>query len=267
MTAATKIMAGKRGLIVGIANERSIAGGIAERLAAEGAELALTYQSEAFAKRVLPLAKQVGAPLTLPCNVADADSLDQLFSALKSEWGSLDFVVHSIAYSDKDELKGRFVDTSEANFLNTMQISCFSFTDMARRAQPLMEDGGSLITMSYLGAERVVPAYNVMGVAKAALETSVKYLAADLGPDGIRVNAISAGPMRTLAGSAISSARQIYRRSEANAPLRRSVTQEQIGGAALYLLSDLSSGVTGEVHHVDSGFNIIGLAHLTGEPD
>jgi enoyl-[acyl-carrier protein] reductase I len=261
-------MAGKRGLIVGIANERSIAWGIAQRLAAEGAELALTYQNEPFAKRVRPLAEQVGATLTLPCNVTDADSLDQLFGALKAEWGSLDFVVHSIAYSDKDELKGRFVDTSQANFLNTMQISCFSFTDMARRAQPLMADnGGSLITMSYLGAERVIPAYNVMGVAKAALETSVKYLAADLGPGGIRVNAISAGPMRTLAGSAISAARQIYRRSEANAPLRASVTQEQIGGAALYLLSDLASGVTGEVHHVDCGFNIVGLAHLTGEPD
>lgn len=268
MSPATKSMAGKRGLIVGIANERSIAWGIAQRLAAEGAELALTYQNEPFAKRVRPLAEQVGATLTLPCNVTDADSLDQLFGALKAEWGSLDFVVHSIAYSDKDELKGRFVDTSQANFLNTMQISCFSFTDMARRAQPLMADnGGSLITMSYLGAERVIPAYNVMGVAKAALETSVKYLAADLGPDGIRVNAISAGPMRTLAGSAISAAREIYRRSEANAPLRASVTQEQIGGAALYLLSDLGSGVTGEVHHVDSGFNIVGLAHLTGEPD
>jgi enoyl-[acyl-carrier protein] reductase I len=268
MNASSNIMAGKRGLVVGIANDRSIAWGIAQRLAAEGAELALTYQNEPFAKRVLPLAEQIGAAMTLPCNVTDADSLDDLFGALKAEWGSLDFIVHSIAYSDKDELKGRFVDTSEGNFRNTMQISCFSFTDMARRAQPLMaENGGSLITMSYLGAERVIPAYNVMGVAKAALETSVKYLAADLGPDGIRVNAISAGPMRTLAGSAISAAREIYRRSEANAPLRASVTQEQIGGAALYLLSDLGSGVTGEVHHVDSGFNIVGLAHLTGEPD
>ena len=267
MTPTTNIMAGKRGLIVGIANERSIAWGIAQRLAAEGAELALTYQNEPFAKRVLPLAEQVGASLTLPCNVTDADSIDHLYAALQAEWGSLDFLVHSLAYSDKEELKGRFVDTSQANFLNTMQISCFSFTDMARRAQPLMTDGGSLITMSYLGAERVIPAYNVMGVAKAALETSVKYLAADLGPEGIRVNAISAGPMRTLAGSAISAARQIYRRSEANAPLRRSVTLEQIGGAALYLLSDLAAGVTGEVHHVDCGFNIVGLAHLTGEPD
>ena len=267
MTPTTNIMAGKRGLIVGIANERSIAWGIAQRLAAEGAELALTYQNEPFAKRVLPLAEQVGASLTLPCNVTDADSIDHLYAALQAEWGSLDFLVHSLAYSDKEELKGRFVDTSQANFLNTMQISCFSFTDMARRAQPLMTDGGSLITMSYLGAERVIPAYNVMGVAKAALETSVKYLAADLGPEGIRVNAISAGPMRTLAGSAISAARQIYRRSEANAPLHRSVTLEQIGGAALYLLSDLAAGVTGEVHHVDCGFNIVGLAHLTGEPD
>lgn len=259
MTAATKIMAGKRGLIVGIANERSIAWGIAERLAAEGAELALTYQSEAFAKRVLPLAKQVGAPLTLPCNVADADSLDQLFSALKSEWGSLDFVVHSIAYSDKDELKGRFVDTSEANFLNTMQISCFSFTDMARRAQPLMEDGGSLITMSYLGAERVVPAYNVMGVAKAALEASVRYLAADLGPGKIRVNAISAGPIKTLAASGIGDFRYILKWNEYNSPMRRNVGIDEVGGAAMYLLSDLGSAVTGETHHVDCGYNVVGM--------
>ena len=267
MSRSGRLMDGKRGLIMGVANDRSIAWGIAKRLAAEGAGLALTYQSAAFARRVEPLAEQIGADMTLPCDASDPASLDHLFGELKAQWGSLDFLVHSIAYSDKDELKGRFVDTTGANFLNTMQISCFSFTDMARRAQPLMADaGGSLITMTYLGAERVIPAYNVMGVAKAALETSVKYLAADLGPDGIRVNAISAGPMRTLAGSAISAARQIFRRSEANAPLRASVTLEQIGGAALYLLSDLSSGVTGEVHHVDNGFNIIGLAHLTGDP-
>jgi enoyl-[acyl-carrier protein] reductase I len=264
----SNMMAGKRGLIVGIANDRSIAWGIARRLAAEGASLALTYQGAAFAKRVNPLAEQIGAAMTLPCDVDDPASLDQLFATLKEQWRTLDFLVHSIAYSDKDELKGRFVDTSLANFRHTMQISCFSFTDMARRAYPLMaENGGSLITMTYLGAERVIPAYNVMGVAKAALETSVKYLAADLGPKNIRVNAISAGPMRTLAGSAISAARQIYRRSEANAPLRASVTLDQIGGAALYLLSDLSAGVTGEVHHVDNGFNIIGLAHRTGEPE
>jgi enoyl-[acyl-carrier protein] reductase I len=267
MTQPSKIMAGKRGLIVGVANDRSIAWGIAERLAREGAELALTHQGEAFAKRVLPLGEQIGAALILPCDAEDPASLDHLFAEIKDAWGGLDFLVHSIAYSDKDELKGRFVDTTEANFRRTMHISCYSFTDMARRARPLMtEKGGSLITMSYLGAERVIPAYNVMGVAKAALETSVKYLAADLGPDSIRVNAISAGPMRTLAGSAIGAARQIYKRSEANAPLRRSVTLEQIGGAALYLLSDLSGGVTGEVHHVDSGYNVVGLAHLNGEP-
>ncbi|MEE2761257.1 MAG: SDR family oxidoreductase [Pseudomonadota bacterium] len=263
----TKVLAGKRGLVFGIANERSIAWGIAERLAAEGAALALTYQGEAFAKRVEPLAEKVAAAMTLRCDVSDPISLDQLFEALQAKWGTLDFLVHSIAYSDKEELKGRFIDTSAANFQNTMQVSCYSFTEMARRVRPLMvEGGGNLITLSYLGAERVIPAYNVMGVAKAALEASVKYLATDLGPDGIRVNAISAGPMRTLAGSAVAAARQIYRRAEANAPLRRSVTLEQLGGSALYLLSDLSTGVTGEVHHVDSGFNIVGLAHRSGDP-
>jgi len=263
----TNVLAGKRGLVFGIANERSIAWGIAERLAAEGATLALTYQGEAFAKRVEPLAKKIAAAMTLSCDASDPISLDQLFAALQAKWGTLDFLVHSIAYSDKEELKGRFIDTSATNFQKTMQVSCYSFTDIARRARPLMvEGGGTLITLSYLGAERVIPAYNVMGVAKAALEASVKYLAADLGPDGIRVNAISAGPMRTLAGSAIAAARQIYRRAEANAPLRRPVTLEQLGGSALYLLSDLSAGVTGEVHHVDSGFNIVGLAHRSGDP-
>ena len=263
----TNILAGKRGLVVGIANNRSIAWGIAERLAAEGAALALTYQGEAFAKRVEPLAEKIAAAITLPCDASDPVSLDQLFMALQAEWGALDFLVHSIAYSDKEELSGRFIDTSATNFQNTMQVSCYSFTDMSRPARPLMEEGGgNLVTLSYLGANRVIPAYNVMGVAKAALEASVKYLAADLGPDGIRVNAISAGPMRTLAGSAVAAARQIYRRAEANAPLRRSVTLEQVGGAAVYLLSDLSAGVTGEVHYVDSGFNIVGLAHRSGDP-
>ncbi|NQV56199.1 MAG: SDR family oxidoreductase [Rhodospirillales bacterium] len=258
-------MAGKKGLIVGIANERSIAWGIADRLAKEGAELALTYQNDAFAKRVKPLAESAGSNHVLHCDAEDPKSLDALFKTLKESWGGLDFLVHSIAFSDKEELKGRYLDTSAANFKRTMQVSCFSFTELARRAQPLMADaGGSLITLTYLGAEKVIPAYNVMGVAKAALEASVKYLAADMGPDGIRVNAISAGPMRTLAGSAIGDARSIYSRSAANAPLRRSVTLEQVGGAALYLLSDLSAGVTGEVHHVDSGYNIIGLPHLNG---
>ena len=259
-------MAGKRGLIFGVANDRSIAWGIAETLARHGAEMAFTYQGEAFAKRVRPLAESVGSKIILPCDVEDQDSLDAVFKAIGDQWGRLDFVVHSLAYSEREELKGRYLDTSAANFERTMQISCFSFTDIARRAYPLMkENGGSLITLTYYGAERVMPAYNVMGVAKAALEASVRYLAADLGPDNIRVNALSAGPMRTLAGSAIGTARTIYRRSAANAPLRQSVTAEQLGGAGLYLLSELSAGVTGETHHVDAGFNIVGLPYLTGD--
>jgi enoyl-[acyl-carrier protein] reductase I len=262
----TSLLRGRRGLIVGVANERSIAWGIADTLAKAGAELAFTYQGEAFERRVKPLAESVKSAIVLPCDVEDRPSVDALFAALAQRWGQLDFIVHSIAFSDKDELKGRYVDTTADNFTRTLGISCFSFTDMARRARPLMKDGGSLITLTYYGAERVMPSYNVMGVAKAALEASVRYLAADLGPDGIRVNAISAGPMRTLAGSAIGSARRIYARSEANAPLRRSVTLEQLGHSALYLLSDLSAGVTGEVHHVDAGYHVVGLPYLTGGP-
>jgi len=259
-------MEGKRGLIFGVANDRSIAWGIAKTLARHGAEMAFTFQGEAFAKRVRPLAESVGSQIILPCDVEDQDSLDAVFKAISDQWGRLDFVVHSLAYSEREELKGRYLDTSAANFERTMQISCFSFTDIARRAYPLMkENGGSLITLTYYGAERVMPAYNVMGVAKAALEASVRYLAADLGPDNIRVNALSAGPMRTLAGSAIGTARTIYRRSAANAPLRQAVTAEQLGGAGLYLLSELSAGVTGETHHVDAGFNIVGLPYLTGD--
>ena len=258
-------MEGKRGLILGVANERSIAWGIAKALADQGAELAFTFQGEAFEKRVRPLAESVGSTIIAPCDVEDQGSLDALLSKIDQDWGSLDFVVHSLAYSDKDELTGKFVETSAENFTRTMNISCFSFTNIAKMAYPLMkENGGSLITLTYYGSERVMPNYNVMGVAKAALEASVRYLAADLGEDNIRVNAISAGPMRTLAGSAIGSARKIYKRSEANAPLRRTVTLEQLGGTAVYLLSDLSGGVTGEVHHVDAGYNIIGLPYLTG---
>jgi enoyl-[acyl-carrier protein] reductase I len=262
------LLAGKRGLIVGVANERSIAWGIAETLHKAGAELAFTYQGDAVARRVKPLAEGLGSQIILPCDAEDPASLDAVFAALAEKWGKLDFLVHSIAHSDKNELKGRYVDTSPENFSRTMRISCFSFTDMARRARPLMTDGGSLITLTYYGAERVMPSYNVMGVAKAALEASVRYLAADLGPDGIRVNAISAGPMRTLSGSAVGSARRIFNWSEANAPLRTSVTLEQLGNTALYFVSDMSGGVTGETHHVDAGYNIVGLPYLTGsEPE
>jgi enoyl-[acyl-carrier protein] reductase I len=256
-----RLMAGKRGLILGIANERSIAWGIASTLRDHGAELAFTYQNDAILKRVAPLAESVGAGAPIPCDVEDPESIDAVFDEIAARWSGLDFVVHSLAFSDKDELRGDYVDTSLDNFVRTMQVSCFSFTAIANRARKLMtENGGSMITLTYYGAERVMPNYNVMGVAKAALEASVRYLAADLGPDGIRVNALSAGPMRTLAGSAIGSARQIFNWSEANAPLRRAVTLEQLGGAALYLLSDLASGVTGETHHVDSGYNVIGMA-------
>jgi len=260
MSSSPSLMAGKKGLILGVANERSIAWGIAHELHAAGAELGFTYQGETVAKRVVPLAESVGATLIEPCDVEDPQSLDRLFDKIGENWGRLDFLVHAIAFSDKTELHGKYVDTTSTNFDRTMRISCFSFTDLARRARPLMTEGGSLITLTYLGATKVIPNYNVMGVAKSALEASVRYLAADLGPEGIRVNAISAGPMRTLAGSAIGSARKIYGLSEANAPLRISVSQEQVGNAALYLLSDLSSGVTGEVHFVDGGFNVVGLA-------
>lgn len=259
------LLAGKRGLIVGVANDRSIAWGIAETLSKHGAELAFTYQGEAVAKRVRPLAEGLGAEIVLPCDAEDDASIEAVFAAIAAKWGKLDFLVHSIAFSDKNELKGRYVDTTPENFARTMRISCFSFTDMARRAKPLMKDGGSMITLTYYGAERVMPSYNVMGVAKAALEASVRYLAADLGPDGIRVNAISAGPMRTLSGSAVGSARKIYNWSEANAPLRTSVTLEQLGNTALYFVSELSGGVTGETHHVDAGYNIVGLPYLTGD--
>lgn len=262
MTAETtkqisELMKAKRGLIMGVANDHSIAWGIARTLASHGAELAFTYQGEAFGKRVEPLARSIGSSILIPCDVEDKASLDNVFERLRQEWGSIDFLVHAIAYSDRNELKGRYANTSQENFTRTMNISCFSFTDITRRATELMPDGGALITLTYGGATKVMPNYNVMGVAKAALEASVRYLAADYGPDNIRVNAISAGPMRTLAGAGISDARALFNFQKQHAPLHRAVTLDEVGGAALYLLSDLSSGVTGEVHFVDAGYNII----------
>ncbi|MEO7504676.1 MAG: enoyl-ACP reductase FabI [Sphingomicrobium sp.] len=255
----TKLMAGKRGLIMGLANDRSLAWGISQQLAAHGAELAFAYQGEAIEKRVRPLAGQLGSDLLVDCDVSDMAALDGAFDALKARWDRLDFVVHAIGFSDKNELRGGYVDTSLDNFLMTMNISVYSFCAVAARARTMMKPGGSLLTLSYYGAEKVIPHYNVMGVAKAALETSVKYLAADLGPEGIRVNGISAGPIKTLAASGIGDFRYIMKWNEYNAPLRRNVTIEDVGGAGLYLCSDLASGVTGEIHHVDAGYNVIGM--------
>ncbi len=254
---APPLMAGRRGLIMGVANDHSIAWGIASALARHGAQLAFTYQGEAFGKRVKPLAESVGSHLVLPCDVEDPVTVDAAFTTLEREWGSLDFVVHAIAYSDRNELKGRYAETSRENFVRTMVISCFSFTEIARRAAPLMRDGGSLLTLTYGGSTRVMPNYNVMGIAKAALEASVRYLAADFGRDNIRVNAISAGPMRTLAGAGIGDARALFAFQKRHSPLGRTVSLEDVGGAAVYLLSPLSGGVTGEVHFVDAGYNII----------
>lgn len=254
-----KLMEGKRGLIMGVANDHSIAWGIARLLAQHGAELAFTFQGGAFEKRVRPLAESLGADIILPCDVEDDASLDALFAELDSKWPRLDFVVHAIAYSDKSELKGRYMDTSRQNFRRSLEISCFSFTDIAKRASAMMEPGGALLTLTYSGAERVMPHYNVMGVAKAALEASVRYLAVDLGRDGIRVNALSAGPMRTLAGSAIGEARVVFKWNRMHAALKRNVDLDDVGGSALYLLSDLAGGVTGETHHVDSGYTIVGM--------
>jgi enoyl-[acyl-carrier protein] reductase I len=255
----SNLMQGKRGLIMGVANNHSIAWGIAKTLSAHGAELAFTYQGEALGKRVAPLAKSVGSEIVVPCDVEDTASVDALFDRLKAEWGGLDFVVHAIGFSDKNELKGRYADTSRANFTRTMVISCFSFTEVARRAAEMMTPGGAMITLTYDGANRLMPNYNVMGVAKAALEASVRYLAGDFGPQGIRVNAISAGPVRTLAGAGIADARLMYNFQKAHAPLHRTVTIDEIGGSALYLLSELSGGVTGEIHYVDCGYNIISM--------
>jgi len=259
MTNSAKLMAGRKGLIMGVANDRSIAWGIAKALADHGAELAFTYQGDALQRRVTPLAQSVGSSLVMPCDVTNEESIDTVFSTLKDTWGRLDFLVHAIAYSDKEELKGRYLDTSAENFAQSMMISCYSFTSIARRCEPLMSDGGSLVALSYLGAERVIPHYNVMGVAKAALEASVRYMAVDLGAKGIRVNAISAGPIKTLASSAIGDFRYILKWNELNAPLKRNVTIEDVGNSALYLLSDLGRAVTGEVHHVDSGYHAIGM--------
>jgi enoyl-[acyl-carrier protein] reductase I len=256
---ASPLMAGKRGLIMGVANERSIAWGITKALKEQGAELAFTYQGDALLKRVAPLAESVGSDILLPCDVTDQDSIDAVFDALEEKWGKLDFILHGIAYSDKSELKGRYVDTTRDNFLQTMDISCFSFTAVAKRAAAMMNEGGAMVTLTYYGSERVTPHYNVMGVAKAALEASVRYLAEDLGKDKIRVNALSAGPMKTLAASGIGDFRYILKWNELNSPLRRNVTLEDVGGAGLYLLSNLSSGVSGETHHVDCGYHIVGM--------
>jgi enoyl-[acyl-carrier protein] reductase I len=259
------LMAGKRGLVMGVANDHSIAWGIARTLAANGAELAFTYQGDAQARRLRPLAASIGASLILPGDVERDSELDAAFSVLKQEWGTLDFLVHAIAHSDKNELKGRYVDTTRANFVRTLSISCYSFTAVAQRAAQLMTPpalggkGGALLTLTYLGASRVMPNYNVMGVAKAALEASVRYLAADLGRDAIRVNAISAGPMRTLAGSVVGDARTTFKWNKAHSPLKKTIELDHVGGAALYLLSDLSAGVTGDIHFVDAGFNVVGM--------
>ena len=259
------LMKGKRGLIMGVANQRSIAWGIAQACADAGAELAFTYQGEALERRVKPLADSIGANLVLPCDVTDEASIDVVFDTLKQQWGEIDFVVHAIAFADKDELTGRYVDTSPCNFSMSLNISCYSFTAVANRAEKLMPNGGSLLTLSYFGAEKVIPHYNVMGVAKAALEASVRYLAADLGKQNIRVNSISAGPIKTLAAAGIGGLRMMLKWNEENAPMRKNVTIEEVGNSALYLLSDLSTGVTGENHHVDAGYNAIGMRMISDE--
>ena len=256
---SNQLLAGKRGLIMGLANDKSIAWGIARACADAGADLAFSYQGEALKKRVDPLAGQLGSDIVLPCDVSDEASLDDLFAALKERWDSLDFVVHAIGFSDKNELRGRYVDTSKDNFTMTMDISVYSFTSVMQRAEKMMKNGGSAVTLTYYGAERIMPHYNVMGVAKAALEASVRYLAEDLGKDNIRVNAISAGPIKTLAASGIGDFRYIMKWNEYNSPLRRNVTIEDVGKSALYLLSDLGSGVTGETHHVDAGYHVVGM--------
>ncbi len=255
----TKLMAGKRGLIMGVANNMSIAWGISKSLAEHGAELAFTFQGDALKKRVEPLAASVGSTLVIPCDVSSETSVEETFKTLKKHWDKIDFVVHAIGFSDKDELKGKYINTSRKNFLNSMDISCYSFTEIARHAVPMMTDGGSLLTLSYYGAEKVMPHYNVMGLVKAALEASVRYLAVDLGGDNIRVNGISAGPIKTLAASGIGDFRYILKWNQYNAPLKRNTTIEDVGKSALYLLSDLSSGVTGEILHVDSGYHVVGM--------
>ena len=257
MDAVSNVMAGKRGLVMGVANERSIAWGIAKTAAEHGAELAFTYQGDALLKRLEPLAQSVGSDTIMQCDVTEDRSIEEAFALIRKKWGKLDFLVHAIAYSDKEELKGEYVNTTRDNFLRTLDISCYSFTSVAKHAADLMENGGSLLTLSYYGSERVMPHYNVMGVAKAALEASVRYLAVDLGAQGIRVNGLSAGPMKTLAASGIGDFRYILKWNQYNSPLKRNVTLDDVGGAAMYLLSDLASGVSGEIHHVVCGFNIV----------
>jgi enoyl-[acyl-carrier protein] reductase I len=259
MIAAGQLMAGKKGLIMGVANERSIAWGIAKACHEQGAKVAFTFQGEALEKRVRPLANSIGAEIIVPCDVTNAASIDATFSELEKKWGGIDFLVHAIAFSNKDELRGRYLETSAENFQLTMNVSCYSFTAVAQRAVPLMKNGGSLLTLTYYGAERVIPHYNVMGVAKAALEASVRYLAADLGEQKIRVNAISAGPIKTLAFAGINDGRYILKWNELNSPLKRNITAEEVGNAALYLLSDLGTGMTGEIMHVDGGYHVVGM--------
>ena len=259
MDAVSNVMAGKRGLVMGVANERSIAWGIAKTAAEHGAELAFTYQGDALLKRLEPLAQSVGSDTIMQCDVTEDRSIEEAFALIRKKWGKLDFLVHAIAYSDKEELKGEYVNTTRDNFLRTLDISCYSFTSVAKHAADLMENGGSLLTLSYYGSERVMPHYNVMGIAKAALEASVRYLAVDLGAQGIRVNGLSAGPMKTLAASGIGDFRYILKWNQYNSPLKRNVTLDDVGGAAMYLLSDLASGVSGEIHHVDCGYNIVGM--------
>ena len=259
MEVKTNLLKGKRGLIMGVANNRSIAWGIAKACSNNGADIILTYQGEAIKKRVIPLAEELSSAKVLECDVTDEKTIDDMFKNIKNEWETIDFLVHAIAFSDKDELKGRYIETSKENFINTMNVSCYSLTSVAKKAEKLMSKGGSILTLTYYGSEKVMPHYNVMGVAKSALETSVKYLAKDLGKDNIRVNAISAGPIKTLAASGIGDFRYILKWNEYNSPLKRTVSIEEVGNAAVYLVSDLSSGVTGEVHHVDSGYNIVGM--------
>ena len=257
-----ELMKGKRGLVMGVANDHSIAWGIARRLAEQGAEMAFTYQGEAFGRRVRPLAEKVGASLVLDCDVEDSASIDRVFDNLATEWGAIDFVVHAIGFSDRNELKGLYSETTKANFIRTMVISCYSFTEIARKAGAMMNAGGSMLTLTYAGSVRVMPNYNVMGVAKAGLEASVRYLANDFGPRGIRVNGLSAGPVRTLAGAGIADARHMFAYQQRNSPLRRTVTIDEVGNSSLYLLSDMSSGVTGEIHYVDSGYHIVSMPTL-----
>ncbi|MBJ65016.1 MAG: enoyl-[acyl-carrier-protein] reductase FabI [Rhodobiaceae bacterium] len=259
MEVKTNLLKGKKGLIMGVANNRSIAWGIAKACSNNGADIILTYQGEAIKKRVIPLAEELSSAKVLECDVTDEKTIDDMFKNIKNEWETIDFLVHAIAFSDKDELKGRYIETSKENFINTMNVSCYSLTSVAKKAEKLMSKGGSILTLTYYGSEKVMPHYNVMGVAKSALETSVKYLAKDLGKDNIRVNAISAGPIKTLAASGIGDFRYILKWNEYNSPLKRTVSIEEVGNAAVYLVSDLSSGVTGEVHHVDSGYNIVGM--------